>query len=451
MRRLLLLLVLLLGSLVVWAQQPPAPESIIIQPHPTPIAIQMELNQTGYAPGDKLRLAITLSQEAYVYIYNITPDQRVNLLFPNAYQPVNLLKAGQHKLPDKRYSFVVTPPTGFECIQVLALAAPLALDQLLPQGKLLAPFPTLSTQPQQFKQTIQKLIVGAVGASGWAAAWTCFEIAAKRAPFQPLERSARLKIISAPENADVYIDDRYAGETPLSLKIEPGRYRIRVVKENYQTWEQIVEVKRGSDIALEATLRPRATQPGPPSPPWPTPAPHPPQPKPFEELREAPNALLAFNGGLNREQIVSVGFDFSFRISESAKVGFGLSFLFTGESVPEYEEIGRPAEIGPTRVYREGPEIEFYLRLSLGLLRGWGLEFTGGFSMQQEAHIAQPLLPSGLALAHQLDVIVKPNGYQTEKAYLTGLIGLGLRSGNISVTLGMHNRRGWVVGVGVLF
>jgi hypothetical protein len=50
-----------------------------------------------------------------------------------------------------------------------------------------------------------------------------------------------------------------------------------------------------------------------------------------------------------------------------------------------------------------------------------------------------------------LDVVVKPNGYQTEKVYLTWLIGLSLRSENLALSVGMHNRRGWVIGVGVIF
>jgi hypothetical protein len=47
--------------------------------------------------------------------------------------------------------------------------------------------------------------------------------------------------------------------------------------------------------------------------------------------------------------------------------------------------------------------------------------------------------------------VVKPNGYQTEKVYLTWLVGLSLRSENLVLSVGMHNRRGWVIGVGVIF
>ncbi len=446
MRQIILMLLATLSTvLVVWPQQTPLPETIIIQPQPTRFALQLGLNQIDYAPGDKLRLTIALNQDAYLYVYNITPDQRINLLFPNAYQPVNLLRAGRHTIPDRRYSLVIAPPTGFECIQVLALAAPLALDQLLPQGKFLPkqPFPLLSQEPTQFKQKIQKLIVGTVSADGWAAAWSCFNVAAKDS--KALERSARLKIVSEPADADFYLNDKYVGSTPLALKLEPGRYRIRLVKENYQVWEQTIELKRDSHVTLEATMLPRTAQPGPPlSPPPPY---QPPEKKP-RILSTGAVAVLGFNGGLNHAQIISLGFDFSLLISENA-FGGGLSFLLTGEDVPQYEDMGRPYDLGPTVVYRAGPETEFYLKLSLNVAGALGLELSGGISVQQEAHIARPWLAASATRA--LDVIVKPNGYKTEKIYLTGLLGLSLRTQSLSLSLGMHNRRGWVVGVGVRF
>jgi hypothetical protein len=120
----------------------------------------------------------------------------------------------------------------------------------------------------------------------------------------------------------------------------------------------------------------------------------------------------------------------------------------TGEDVPDYENIGSPIDIGPVRTYREGPETEFYGKLSLALLGGLGVDVAGGLAIQKEAHIARPLLSAEMSA---LDVVVKPNGYQTEKIYLTGLIGLSVRSAHLLLSVGMHSRRGWVIGVGVVF
>ena len=511
MRRLIIFLGIAVFSLLSTAQQQPIPEGIIVQPAQTPLAIQLGVDKASYAPGDKLRLTIALSQDSYVYIYNITPDRRVNLLFPNAYQPMNLLQAGTHTIPNQRYSLVISPPTGFECIQVLALAAPLPLEQLIPEGKFTPqnPFPLLSQKPQEFKAFMQSLIVGSVSATGWAAAWTCFQIAQPQARlrvlseppgalvsvngivmgptplemtlapgryrvtlsrfsyeewsqtidlkqsseitleaqlvrspfFRVLGRTARLRIISDPNDADVFLNNAYAGKTPLTLEIAPGRYRVVVTKENYESWAQTIELKGDSDITLEAVLKPLAMPPTSPIPPPPAPPMSPPP------ALAKPTLMLRFNGGLSAAQIPSVGFDFSFAIGASF-AGLGVSFLMTGEDVPEYENIGAPADLGPTVTYREGPETEFYGKLSLALIGGLALDVAGGIAIQQEVHIALPLAPSGL---RTLDVVVKPNGYQTEKIYVTGLIGLSLRSGNLTLSAGVHNRRGWVIGVGVVF
>ncbi len=515
MRRLaIFLLGIAIWSMMGAAQQQPIPEGIIVQPAQTPLAIQLSLDKASYAPGDRLRLTVSLSQSSYVYIYNITPDRRVNLLFPNAYQPMNLLGAGTHTIPNQRYSLVISPPTGFECIQVLALAAPLPLEQLIPGGKLELqnPFPLLSQKPQEFKAFMQNLIVGTVSTTGWAAAWTCFQIAQPQARLRiisnpsgalvflngamigptPLEitlapgryhvalsrfgyqewshivdlkqgseitleaqlvyspffqltgRAARLRIVSEPDDATVFLNNTYAGKTPLTLEIAPGRYHVVVTKEGYESWVQTLELKGNSDITLEATLKPLAVPPTPPIPPSPPISP-PVPPVLTPPALSKPTMMVGFSGGLNAARIPSVGFDFSFAI-QSSFAGLGVSFLMTGENVPEYEDIGAPADLGPTLTYRNGPETELYAKLSLAFINGLGVDLAGGIAIQQEAHIALPLAPSSA-----LDVVVKPNGYQTEKIYLTGLIGLSLRSSNLTLSAGVHNRRGWVIGIGVIF
>ncbi|MCS6936630.1 MAG: DUF4384 domain-containing protein [Candidatus Bipolaricaulota bacterium] len=440
MRQLTLsLITVLFVALIGSSQSIPAPDTVIIQPNPTPLALQVGFNQSSYAPGDKLRLTIALNQDAYVYVYNITPDGRIHLLFPNAYQPINLLRAGQHTIPDRRYSFVITPPTGLECVQVLALTAPIPLERWLPNGKLSRenPFPQLSQQPLQFKQAIQQTIISTVGPQGWTTVWSCFSIT------KPM---AVLKILSMPSGALVYLEGRVVGETPLELELSPGRYEIKLTRPGYDDWSQRVTLQDKSQITLEAQLRPRAPIPIPPSPPAPPPVPR--DDQPFE-IGARPDLMLGFNGGLSREQIPSLGFDFNWSLSQRSRFwGLGVSFLLTGEAVPPYEDIGRPEDLGPTMVYREGPETEFYLKLSVGI-GPLGLDVAGGFSIQQEAHVAQ-VFPFGQS-AHPLDVVVKPNGYKREKIYLTGLIGFSLRSENLALSVGVHNRRGWVVGIGVLF
>ncbi len=520
MRQLATLITIVACGLVGAAQQTgqPIPEGIIIQPVQTPLAVQLGLDKVSYAPGERVRLTIALNQNAYVYVYNVTPDRRVNLLFPNAYQPSNFLQAGVHTIPNQRYSLVISPPTGFECIQVLALAAPLPLEQLIPEGKFSPqnPFPLLSQKPQEFKTFMQNLIVGAVSTTGWAAAWTCFHIAAPQARlrvisypggtlvlvngivmgqtplelvlapgryrvvlsrfgydewsqtvelkqgsditleaqlkmspfFRPLGRTARLRIVSDPDDADVFINNAYAGRTPLSLEIAPGRYRVVVTKTNYESWAQTIELKGDSDITLEAVLRPLVTPPTPPAPPTPPTPPSVPR-EPIVVAPPRPTVLIGFNGGLNATQIPSMGFEFGFMIPQMTHIlGLGFSFSLTGEDVPEYEDIGSPIDLGPTMTYREGPETEFYGKLSLALLGGLSVDIAGGLAIQKEAHIALPLVPAQMRV---LDVVVKPNGYQIERYYVTWLIGLGLRSQNLALSAGMHNRRGWVIGVGVLF
>ncbi len=66
---------------------------------------------------------------------------------------------------------------------------------------------------------------------------------------------ATLWIISNPPGADVYIDGRKKGETPVTMKdIDIGRYDIKLALEGYETWQRIVQLSAGSQEVLRARL-----------------------------------------------------------------------------------------------------------------------------------------------------------------------------------------------------
>jgi hypothetical protein len=62
MRQLTMLLLIAALSFVGTAGQQPVPEGILVQPLQTPLAVQLGLEKAAYAPGDRLRLTITLNQ-----------------------------------------------------------------------------------------------------------------------------------------------------------------------------------------------------------------------------------------------------------------------------------------------------------------------------------------------------------------------------------------------------
>ncbi len=71
-------------------------------------------------------------------------------------------------------------------------------------------------------------------------------------PLSPQPSYYKVSVRSTPENALVYIDGKYAGKTPLDVKVKGGFHAIRVEKMGYETYEIVKNVDK--DLSINATL-----------------------------------------------------------------------------------------------------------------------------------------------------------------------------------------------------
>ena len=167
---LLLIGILVLSGIVAVAGQP-APLGLIIDPEPDPLSVSIWTNKSTYVIGENATIFFSISQPAYVYIYDIQPDGIVRLIFPNAYSQNNYVSAGTHSLPDGLYKFTVAPPTGTEQLQIIASPLTLGLEQPFSE-----PFPMVGPNPQSATDDIQAHIMGIVPEPDYSTAWTSFLI-----------------------------------------------------------------------------------------------------------------------------------------------------------------------------------------------------------------------------------------------------------------------------------
>jgi len=149
-----------------------APLGIVPQPSPQPLTVNVWTNKSSYAIGETLTMYFSVSQPAYIYVYDIQPDGIVRLIFPNAYSQANYVSAGTHSLPDGSYKFTIAPPTGTEQLQIFA--SPVNLGLAPPYfGE---PFPMAGSNPGSASNQIQAQIMGIVPEPQWATAWASFTI-----------------------------------------------------------------------------------------------------------------------------------------------------------------------------------------------------------------------------------------------------------------------------------
>ena len=60
---------------------------------------------------------------------------------------------------------------------------------------------------------------------------------------------------SRPGGADVYVDGRLVGATPLTLDdVRPGSHAVRLVRAGYREWTTTVDVTAGQEVLVAASL-----------------------------------------------------------------------------------------------------------------------------------------------------------------------------------------------------
>jgi hypothetical protein len=96
---------------------------------------------------------------------------------------------------------------------------------------------------------------------------------------------ARLAVQSDVEDAQVTINGRNIGTTPLEVELKPGAYKVRVSREGHQDWSGRVDLAAGDDRTLTAVLPGKlAVATAPPASPRPPPEPvREPEPEPEPE------------------------------------------------------------------------------------------------------------------------------------------------------------------------
>lgn len=75
-------------------------------------------------------------------------------------------------------------------------------------------------------------------------------------PPAPIGNSA-LQVVSDPDEAEVALDGKFVGQTPLLIPLAPGDHTLRLTKDGFSTWEQKIHatgVRVTIDVELKAKM-----------------------------------------------------------------------------------------------------------------------------------------------------------------------------------------------------
>jgi hypothetical protein len=267
---------------------PPPPPLIVVQP--SRIDVDVWTDSRSYFIGEDVRVNFRTDQDAFVYVFSTDPRGRTNLIFPNAFDQDNFMRAHRtYSLPDRGYRFVADGPPGPDTITVVATTE--CYDWIRsdfgPDCFRHEQFPTVHYAPTQFYQRVEQSAHLSIQShntrinvdvrTGHPArairvepdycppshgqASTTVQIREHwgRPPIHVEYRDdcepARLRLTVSHHHAEIFIDGQYVGRGSIDVELPPGRYEVVARARGYDTWRRHVNLREGESERYSIRLR----------------------------------------------------------------------------------------------------------------------------------------------------------------------------------------------------
>lgn len=241
-----------------------SPQGIIVNPVPTDLQVRVWVDkdpakrgQAVYQIGEPIYIYVNVNQDAYVYLFNINADGRIDPILPNAFERDNFLRAGEtRRFPPEggRYRYTVTGPEGEDRVLAVASKRPLSLQEILDVER-----NQVRVRGAEGLAKALSIVIEPVPDKDWVTDVARYFVGRVSTP-PPTPATATLVADSRPQGADVYLDGRLQGRTPLTLSVNPGRHEVEFRLAGYQSYRVTVNPKPGERVQVFAQLVPEVRQ-----------------------------------------------------------------------------------------------------------------------------------------------------------------------------------------------
>lgn len=268
-KRLLIMIILglfLLPSIIFSAE--PELKTIIIEPIQTDFKVEVwpdKGNNASYKVGETITIYFRLTQDAYVYIWDINANGEVRLILPNGYRQDNFFRANiVHTIPAStdKYALRIAPPYGREVIHVLASKTPINILESYRKDLSRDPFPLIPEAPEVFTDKVRRnieIVPTPTQSAQWTTGNAIFYVVSEGVivppPPGPSQALGRLVVESNPSGAGIYMDGRFLGYTPYTGDVSVGKHSIRLELSGYQPYETTVNITPNKTTKVSATLK----------------------------------------------------------------------------------------------------------------------------------------------------------------------------------------------------
>jgi PKD repeat protein len=256
MRKYLLVaaLVLAMGAVVLADGDQAVPLGIIVEPPSEEgLSVHIWVDKPAYAFNEHVTVHFEVNQDAYVYIWDISPDG-VCLIFPNQNEMNNHVSAGTHTVPGPgaTYHLTVQPPAGTEYLQIVATKQPVGgIIQFFggfSPGSQFACSPQGRQTVAQLNQ-VKSLIDSAVPENQRAFDFTSFQVVSGTPPAY-----GTLRVNTTPAFARLYIDGTFYGWTPREVNLVQGYHSVLLKKVGYQDYTAHIYIQAGHTRTINVIL-----------------------------------------------------------------------------------------------------------------------------------------------------------------------------------------------------
>lgn len=228
-------------------------QSIIVNPVQTNVGVRVWTDRDpsgnsvpNYAPGERIRLYTSVDQDAYVYLFNVDPAGKVDMILPNQYAGgQNYIAAGTTKVfpaANDGFTFDIAAPYGMNKVLALASTTPLNMNQIASFSNSQGGFASVNVQGQQQLAQALSIVVNPVPQNTWTSDTAYYNVVARNtyvqpAPVRPV-RPAPVQVQPAPvQPAPVrpapVTNWNWTGQGNWRINVQFGNDSLATVHERY--------------------------------------------------------------------------------------------------------------------------------------------------------------------------------------------------------------------------
>ncbi len=251
-------------------------QSIIVNPIDDGLTVKVWTDRdTGgnstpdYRVGERIRLYAKVNEDAYIYLFNVDPAGKIDMILPNRLQGgASFMRANETKsfpANGAKFFYTVGDDGGYGINKVLAVVSKnqLNLNDIARFKNNQAQFADVQVSGQNNLAQALSIVVNPIPSEEWYSDTALYNVVSRtgNAPSNPntggqaSNAMGSVVITTNIPNAEVFVADRRAGRGSITVSdLAAGSYKITVKARGYADYVINVTVSGGKSVTVTANF-----------------------------------------------------------------------------------------------------------------------------------------------------------------------------------------------------